>query len=42
MSGAVAGDQNLDEVSAGFGDDPISRRLGEVGDRRIAAMDDQA
>jgi len=32
---------DLDEVSAGFGEDPISRRLREVGDLRIAAMDDQ-
>ena len=31
----------LDEVSAGFGDDPISRRLREVGEHRIADMDDQ-
>ncbi len=31
----------LDEVSAGFGDDPISRRLREVGEDRIADMDDQ-
>jgi len=32
---------DLDEVSAGFGDDQISRRLSEIGDHRIAAMDDQ-
>lgn len=32
---------DLDEVSAGFGDDPISRRLRDIGDQRIADMDDQ-
>lgn len=31
----------LDEVSAGFGHDPISQRLREIDERRIAAMDDQ-
>ena len=29
------------EISGGAGDDPISRRLRDLGDERIAAMDDQ-
>lgn len=32
---------DVDEVSAGFGEDPISRQLRDVGEDRIAAMDDQ-